>query len=633
MAIVAVVLALATQGFGAEPPEQPPADAAAPESPLSETQSILNLDIDQLVNVEVHPNSLQAEVTSVMRTPEAIAKTPSAVYVVTNEMIRRSGARNIPEVLRTVPGVSVARINASAWAISIRGFDARFANKLLVQIDGVAIYNMAQGGVYWEREYVMLEDVERIEVIRGPGSTVWGLNAVNGVINIITKSSKDTKGLYVGGGGGNQHAQFGDFHVGGQNGNLNWRVYGMAMADANGGIPLPAVAADGPDMQQGGFRTDWSPSDADTITISGDLYTGTDNRAGTYVPPAQISSTFCKTTTFMTRWARTLDEDTDWSVQLYYYNPYALGSNLDTIETFDVDFQYHFKRERHDVVWGCGYRNYEEQWKMVSGPVGIRMSEQIPSYFVQDTITLVEDRWFATVGSKFDYSSINNFDYQPTGRLVWTPDEKTSIWGAVTRSVCTPALIERLIRIPEPEDCLSYELGVRRQTTEKFYWELATFFNRYHNLIEYDPNTYYPDNLGRGDTYGYEFNATYDVTENWRLSGSYSFLVEMIQYQPGMTPYILQGGSPRNQAFLQSGWDLSENVSLDVMFRYVDALPVGVRSYFCGDVRLAWRPRRNLELSVVGQNLLAGKHYEFVTDTCPPTQVIPGVYGMAQWRY
>jgi iron complex outermembrane recepter protein len=613
------------------------ADAAAgqPSAIPGGTKDILNLDIEQLSKVEVHTGSasMATEVTTVTRTAEPIGQTPAAVYVVTNEMIRRCGARNIPEVLRTVPGVEVSRINASAWAISIRGFEGRFANKLLVQIDGVAIYNMAQGGVYWEREYVMLEDVERIEVVRGPGSTVWGLNAVNGVINIITKSSKDTKGVYADAGGGDQHREFGDFRVGGQSGNLHWRAYGMGMADATGAIPLPNIAADNPNMEQGGFRTDWTPTTADTITFQGDFYGGVDNRAAVYAPLAPRTPVNCATTTFMTRWARQVEEDTDWAIELYYRNPYALGPNLDTVETFDLDFQYHFKRDRHDVVWGCGYRNNEEEWKIVNTTIGIRMSEQIPSYFVQDTITLVDDRLFATFGSKFDHSSINGFDYQPTGRVVWTPDERTSIWGAVTRSVCTSSLVERFFSIiPQPENCLSYETGVRRQSTDQFFWELATFFNRYENLIGYD-SVRVAYNIGRGDTYGFEYNATYNVTPQWRLTGSYSFLVEMLQYEPGYTPYLIQGGSARNRTYFQSGWDLSENVTLDVMLRYVDSLAAGVDAYVAGDIRLAWRPRRNLELSVVGQNLLAGKHYEFVYDTCAPTEIEPGVYGMVSWRY
>jgi iron complex outermembrane receptor protein len=299
-----------------------------------------------------------------------------------------------------------------------------------------------------------------------------------------------------------------------------------------------------------------------------------------------------------------------------------------------MDFQYHFKRSSHDVVCGVGYRNSDERWGYVAMPLfQYYSSEQIPSCFVQDTVTLVDDKVFATVGSKFDYSSVTNFDYQPSARLVWTPDKKTSIWGAVTRSVRIPSLIERLFITPGSEDAMSYEMGYRRQPTKDFFWELATFFNRYDNLLGYQ-NYYYYQNVGRGDTYGFEYNATYNVSETWRLTGSYAMLIERLEYQAGYNPGFIQGGTPRNRAYFQSGWDLSEKVTLDVMFRYVDSLAAGVDEYLAADIRLAWRPRHNLELAVVGQNLLAGKHYEFVTDAAATaTEVEPGAYGMITWRY
>lgn len=307
----------------------------------AEDDGIFDLDLNELTKTDVVVPAMNLEIESVSRITTTLAKTPSAVYVVTNEMIRRCGARNVPEVLRTVPGVNVARINASAWAISIRGFNSRFAKNLLVQVDGVAIYSPTHNGVFWEREYVMLEDVERIEVIRGPGAAVWGVNAVNGVINIITKSAKDTKGIYADGGGGNEHRQFGDFRVGGQSDNLHWRMYGLTLKDGPGYVPGPAVADDNPTLNQGGFRLDWTPNRRDTLTIQGNFYGGKDRQAGTAIPPASVVPMNYDTTTFLTRWRRQVDEDTDWEAQLYYYNPYAIGDNVNQVGTFDFDFQYH----------------------------------------------------------------------------------------------------------------------------------------------------------------------------------------------------------------------------------------------------------------------------------------------------
>jgi iron complex outermembrane receptor protein len=305
--------AVATEAAGtAQPAPLPPADNA--QALADESADILDMDIDQLAMVDVRVASMEVEVTSVSRTAQPIGRTAAAVYVVTNEMIRRCGARNIPEVLRTVPGVEVARISASCWAITIRGFSARFANKLLVQIDGVAIYNPTHSGVFWEREPVMLEDVDRIEVIRGPGATVWGANAVNGIINIVTKSAKDTTGIYADVGVGNEHRQFGDLRVGGRAGNLSWRAYGMTMEDDQGYVAPPNVAADDPRLDQAGFRVDWTRNCCDTVTLQGDFYGGEDNQGGSYVPPSVPSPMDCSRTMMLARWARRVDENTDWAL-------------------------------------------------------------------------------------------------------------------------------------------------------------------------------------------------------------------------------------------------------------------------------------------------------------------------------
>ncbi|MGD9127091.1 MAG: TonB-dependent receptor [Planctomycetia bacterium] len=609
---------------------------------------LIDLELDQLANTEVMVPAMQVEIETVSRTTQTLARTPSAVYVVTNEMIRRSGARNVPEILRTVPGVNVARINASGWAISIRGFNSRFAKYLLVQVDGVAIYSPTHSGVFWEREYVMLEDVERIEVIRGPGAAVWGVNAVNGVINIVTKSSKNTKGWYADGGGGNEHLQFGDFRVGGQRGNVHWRMFATTMKDDCGFLPafVPDVADDNPSMNQGGFRMDWTPNRHDTVTIQGDFYQGLSRQAGTATPPATVNPMSWKTARMLVRWQRKIDEDTDWAFQTYYYNPYAYGSNINQVATFDLDFQYHFSRGRHDVVWGFGYRNTNERWVgWVGQPFEFTVfdNEWIPSYFVQDTVTMVEDRFFLTLGSKFDHNSVTNFEYQPTVRATWTPDERTSIWGAVSRAARTPSLVDRMLSIVNPttysrpgsEHVIAYEAGIRRAPSDRFFWELATFFNRYDELMASVAYFQY-ENVGRADTYGFELNATYEVNKKWHLTGWYALLITDARYPIGYNPLTQPGESPRNQFYFQSAWDLGQNVSLDAMFRYVDSLShdVGVDSYFAGDIRLAWRPRKHLEFSVVGQNLLAGNHFEFQDSSgAYPTEVQPGVYGMVSWRH
>jgi iron complex outermembrane recepter protein len=643
-AIMVFLAAMPLQVFAQPAAPLPPGDTASKSTSenlngITDTKNILDMDIEQLAKVEVRSASMQSEVMSMARTEQPIGRTPAAVYVVTNEMIHRSGARNIPEVLRTVPGVDVARINATTWAISIRGFNSRFANKLLVQIDGVAIYTPLNSGTFWEREPVMLEDVERIEVIRGPGGTLWGNNAVNGVINIITKSSKDTKGVYAEGGGGTEHRQFGSVRAGGQTGDATYRAWGSTANDNSGFVPPPFTPDDYYPFGQGGFRADWTPSRQDTITVQGDLVSGESDPPGFVPSPSKLPGRVdFQKTMFLTRWAHEIDEDTEWAAQCYYYDPYCKGaSTLLNTGTFDIDFQYHLTRGRHDIVWGFGYRNNDEKFSLAHLIVPLHVdSEQIPSYFLQDTITLADDRLFATFGSKFDHNSVTNFEYQPTAKLAWTPDDRTSLWTAITRAVRTPSLLER--QWPgslQSEDVLSYEMGYRRQANKKLFWELAAFFDRYHNLLATTRVPILPyENVGKGDTYGFEYNATYEVNPCWHLTGSYTFFIEHLEYPSGYASNIAPGNAPRNQFYIQSGWDLGHDITLDMMSRYVDSLLIGVENYFAEDIRLAWRPRKNLEFSVVGQDLFAGRHYEFApSQSAYPTEVKPGVYGMVSWRY
>jgi iron complex outermembrane recepter protein len=645
-----VVLLICLVGGGVPEIAGQEAGATAPKDPATE-KDILDLDIEQLGKVDVHVAAMEEQVTSVSRTAEPIGRTPAAVYVVTNEMIRRCGARNVPEVLRTVPGVQVARINASTWAISIRGFNGRFANKLLVQIDGVAIYSPLHSGVFWEREPVMLEDVERIEVVRGPGGTTWGNNAVNGVINIITKHAKDTQGFYADVGGGNAHRQFSDARYGGRSGDVTYRAWGANMNDQCGCLPasVSGQADDYYHYAQGGFRADWTPSREDTFTFQGDVVSGLSSAQGiseTMPGPFGTGSTDFQRRTLLSRWVRKLDEDTDWALQAYYYDPYGKSSGiLESNTNFDVDFMYHAKRGRHDIVCGCGYRNDREELTFNMGPrttpgpgpFGNENldTEKIPSYFAQDTISLVEDRLFVTLGSKFDNNNITNFEYQPSVKAAYTPDPRTSIWGAITRAVRTPSLKERSQSNGDlqSEDLLSYEIGYRQQPGDKYFWEFSVFYNYYTNLIVAGQNQKNA-NAGTGNTYGFEYNATYQVSPTWRLTGNYSFLIETLDISPGFSSEIEAGANPRNQFYFQSGWDLGHDVTFDLMFRYVDSLLIGVEKYFVGDVRVAWRPTKTLEFSVVGQNLFDGRHYEFNDSFgAKATQVEPGVYGMMSWRY
>jgi iron complex outermembrane recepter protein len=629
----------------------PDKDKKGGEPAKQDDLEMLNMNLKDLSSVSVKSASpaMNAEVSTVSRTASTVGKSPAAVYVLTNEMIRRSGARNIPEALRLVPGVNVAQVDQHTWAISIRGFNAVYANKLLVQIDGRAVYTPGDAGVDWDQQQLLLEDVERIEVIRGPGGALWGANAVNGIINIITKSSIDTKGLYAYSGGGSEHRSFNAVRSGGQEGDFHWRVYGMQNDDGPTWSSDIGGALDAWQFGQGGFHLDWTPTSRDTLTLQGDFLKAREYQ----LLLSATQPTNVNATNFLGRWTRKLDEDRDWAVQLYYddYKRMPIGPDAPElcVTTFDLDSQYHAKLgDRHDVVFGFGYRNYDS---VAAFPGFLAFTPphdtfDIISYFVQDTIELRPDRLFLTAGIKCQNDTFTNFEYQPTIRLLMTPDDRTAMWGAISRAVRTPAVNERdaeyggfLIgnKNLHSEDVLAYELGVRRQPTDKFYWDLAVFFNRYDNLIGVTP--LFPmvpevvSNVGRGDTYGYELVATYEVNPDWRLRGSYSFLVEDIDYPPNTGPYVIYPGmSPRNQFFIQSGWNLPHDTTLDMIGRYVDNLPAGVPRYFVMDVRLAREFASGLEVAIVGQNLLDNHHTEF-TNFGAATEVQAGVYGMVTWRH
>ena len=625
------------------------------EQPSKKNQDdleMLDLDLKQLSQVAVKSASptMDMEVSTVTRTASSVGKSPAAVYVITNEMIKRCGARNIPEALRLAPGVQVAQVTACSWAISIRGFNGVFANKLLVQIDGRIVYTGTFTGVYWDLQQVLLEDIDRIEIIRGPGASVWGANAVNGVINIVTKSSVDTNGIYAYSGGGSEHRSFNAVRTGGRQGDFNWRIYGMQADDGPGYLNLPGGAWDPYQFAQGGFRLDWAPTHYDTLTLQGDFLGGRQKLNAIGYGKASLD---CRTTNFLGRWTHKYSEDSDWSTQIYYDNWYRFSQGQDDIlqgqRTFDFDTQYHTKlSDRHDIVCGFSYRLcslvVDTQGGAAQVVPPLNTFDDI-SYFIQDTIELRPDHVFFTTGIKLEHDNFTNFEYQPTVRLLWAPDDQTSIWGAISRAVRIPSVMERslvfyggLLRGSTSvvsEDLLAYECGIRRQATDRFYWDLAVFFNRYDNLIGASPllPPSVATNNGYGDTYGYEVVATYEATPNWRLRGSYSFLVEDVTYADGMGFNLFPGCSPRNQCFLHSAWDLPHDTTLDMIWRYVDNLPIGIPHYLVMDMRLAWQPTDHMEVSLVGQNLLDNHHYEFYDYRFPATEVPSGVYGMVTWRH
>ena len=677
MAASVLAVLCATHVSYAQPPDmESSSDPFVAEE--AEGQEILDMDIEQLSRVDVVVPALDVEVTTVARQESTVGRSPAAVFVITPEMIRRSGATSIPELLRMVPGLDVARIDANKWAISSRGFNGRFANKLLVQIDGRTVYTPLFAGVYWDEQDTLLADVERIEVIRGPGATVWGANAVNGVINIITKHARDTHGAYLEMGGGTEERDFASLRYGNRTENgIDYRFYGKYFNRDAAFSPL--WAHDNWRIGRGGFRMDWAvdPCQVDHVTFQGDYYHGPAGQTHTIpAAAAPYQETITETQTkegsnLLARWTRTIDEDSDLSLQFYYDHSGFLDSAAGFLQdVYDADFQRRFRwTRRQQIIWGLGYRAVKlhttPTFSLVMDPVGRRTD--LYSAFVQDEITLVEDRLYFTAGCKGERNDFTGYEFQPTARLLWLPGKRASAWAACSRAVRTPSMVEsqhgRLLELPampgtptwptlwanpdlRSEELLAYELGYRAQPSDAFSWDLALFYNVYDRLRTFDfvndplidPLTFRISNNMAGETYGAEFAWTWKVTPCWRLSGNYTYLQMQLHAGAGAGPTSenAEGENAHNKVFLQSSWDLNYDLEFDVIARYVDSLPaLGIPHYISLDLRLGWRPYENLELSLVGQNLLQPHHPEFAGEfiNVRNTEVQRGVYAKAVWRY
>jgi iron complex outermembrane receptor protein len=686
--VVVVLLVGLTESVARAQVEKPPPNTTATTDQPNNAKDILNLDLDQLVKTPVVVPSMDIPVTSVTKEQSTVGRSPAAVFVITQEMIRRSGATNIPDALRMAPGLDVAQVNSSTWAVSSRGFTWTYANKMLVLVDGRCIYNHDFSGVYWDVQDMVLEDIDRIEVVRGPGGTLWGANAMNGVINIITKSSKDTQGSYAMAGGGTHDLGMEAVRYGGKIGDdATYRVYEKYFAVgqnvAASGISFPEPTSDAWQQGRVGFRMDWEPGldKANLLTVQGDHYVGTTDNSiipfsgalfGSFNDRGLLERLTGENLLF--RWRHVYDDDTDWTFQTYYDNYMRSDAEQTEIDrTFDVDFQYRFPvGDRHHITCGGGFRNIESYF---SGGDQLGNWFQTPyestnytSQFVQDEIAVVEDRLTFTIGSKLEESPYTGFEYQPTARLIWTPDRRHSAWGAISRAVRTPSRSEResaISLLPFPADpfpvvprilgnqslaseaVVAYELGFREQTTDQFSWDVAAFYNVYDHLIVAPPTgDFFPEmtlsphlvyplqyvNLAGGNTYGIELAGTCAVSERWRITGQYT-LFEMRLFNNPAQDYEDQ--DPKNQMYLRSSWDIGENIEFDMIGRYVDSIvPDGVPNYITMDLRLAYRPRKNLELAVIGQNLLQESHQEYSGGMTTYTSNVPmGMYGTVTWRH
>lgn len=630
---------------------------------------------------------MKLEVTSVSRHEESLAKTAAAVFVITQEDIQHSGATNIPDLLRMVPGVQVAQINANSWAISVRGFNGRFSNEVLVMVDGRTVYVPTFGGVFWDVLDLPLEDIERIEVIRGPGGSVWGANAVNGVINIITKKAVATPGTLAVAGGGSTGLTFGTVQHGGKLGDAgNYRLFVKYQNEDSLRNPAGVLSADGWHLLHGGFRADAQLSSRDAISLQGDLYAG---NAGVPVllPPSLASPVAGQATNliglsggflqatwdhrFSSRSATTL---------VASYQHYGRSDELgERRGTFDLDFQHNLSiGERQDVTWGFDFRNSSSQTR---GSFVISFSSpdnetNLYSGFVQDEIAVIVDKLYLTVGTKLEDHYYTGFGAMPSARIAWTPTTNTALWAAVSRALRTPADIDVMMRVnigsfPGPggmpalvsifgnpnqrnESTLAYETGYRSLLRPNLSVDVAAYYNHYSHGQTTEPAAPFFEaspapphlvlplimaNKMYGVAHGIEAFANWQVFKGWALSPFYSFECLDLHLDPGSldttTLDKFVDGTPTHSAGLRSHVTLLRDLSWDTSAYFVDRLnDEHIPSYTRLDSGLTWQWRERFALSIFGQNLLGDRHLEFVDPEHSTTSSLLKriVYAKLTWR-
>ena len=640
----------------------------AAQDALTNPSQLKRLSLEELTNIEI---------TSAARRPEPLADTPAAVTVLTAEDIHRSGFTSVAAALRLVPGLNVARVDSQTWAISSRGFNDVFANKLLVMIDGRSIYTPLFSGVFWDVQDVVLEDIDRVEVVRGPGATLWGANAVNGVISIITKSARDTQGLLISGGGGTEERAFTSVRYGAKlSDDAFVRVFAKYTNRDSSALPFNGQAFDAWEMYRAGFRLDWDPNRENTFTFQGDIYAGDKERL--YAVPTPTfpfagrvrSEDYVAGGNLLARWSHTFAAGSQLTVQTYYdrtIRDTAIFS--ETRDTGDFDLQHRFALGSYqEIVWGVGFRSTRDDITNTLNVSLVPDSRTLNLYsaFVQDEITIVPERLAVTLGSKFEHNDFTGFELQPSIRGWWAPAARQTLWASVSRAVRTPSRAESDVRInpapPAPippgrltvfgnpdmvaEELLAYELGYRAQPHERLTFDLALFYNDYENLRTLERVARGPvspsivgNNLA-GETYGAELSATVQAAQPWRLQGGYTFLEMHLHRARGSTDasteVATEGSSPHHQFFVRSLLDLPWKIQFDSTLRYVDALPApNIPSYLTLDLRLAWSPRKNLEVAIVGQNLLDDQHPEFAPTFIGTqrTETERRVFGTFQWRF
>jgi len=640
----------------------------------AEINEFLDLDLSELVNITV---------TSVSKREQSLSDAAAAIFVITQEDIRRSGVTSVADALAMAPGIQVAKISASKWSVSSRGFPGLMSNKLLVLIDGRSVYSPLYSGVFWDSQNVMLEDIERIEVIRGPGGTLWGANAVNGVINIITKTAEETQGTLVRVGVGDQEPLTTAARYGGK---ISESAFGRfyVMYNDHGSNELHGSGDDaGDDWQplQGGFRLDGKPGTGKEWTLQGDIYR---NRGDQIVSPYWVGTPPFKLTidddinveggNLLGRWRQELTPDSALTLQAYFdtttRDETLYGWQYDTI---DLDLQYATKLgSRQLITAGAGYR-------AISGDADPNFQiwfpdrdDELYSVFLQDEINLVKDRLWLTLGSKYENNDYTGDEWQPSARLLWKPAPDHSFWTSVARAVVTPTVFQQYGRVtlavmpypPYPpvgfvgspsvgsEELIAYEAGYRWQASRELSFDLALFYNDYDDLFTMVPTsitdltfTNGVSGTGRGFELAVDwkaapwlsFNLAYSYLDNdFSSDTGSSFEVATVRYNEG---------SPQQQVSLRTSIELAEHWRLNLWGRYIDSVSswdmeqvgwpkVIIDGYVLLDANLIWTANEHLEVMIAGQNLTNSSQLQYRSEySTPATEIERGVYGKLTWKF
>ncbi|MDD5229166.1 MAG: TonB-dependent receptor [Methylococcales bacterium] len=655
----------------------------------SEMDALLNMSLEEL---------MEQKISIATKSEKSLSTTAASVFVISADDIRRSGAANIPESLRMAPGLQVIQVNPHDWNVSIRGLNDQAANRFLVLVDGRSVSGNFNAGTYWrELQGMPLESIERIEIIRGSGGTIWGVNAMNGVINIITRSALTTKDAQLTAGGGSAQQDFGRFDYTKKiTENASVRGYGTYynVANAKGDKNYNGSAGSG---WTNGARFDWNNKQGDEVMADANWSENDSEESGalTSLKPPYTQTINSQPFNhqnghFLTRWEHHLNDKNYWAIRSFYDHTNRKDFQIQTkIDVFDVDFTHYFSLgERHNLTWGTGYRRANDE---IGNTLMVKLNPtsgntDIFNVFAQDEIALDENKqWIFTLGSKFEYHTLTGFETEPSGSLSWHVNDKHTLWTSVSHAVRVPSrgqssdatyLIYNSSRnfgnteLPVivqgnikkgigAENSTTYQMGWRGAFNQGLTADATIFYTNYNDIIRSEAageptinnslgipaiiSPWLGNNNLYAQSFGTELSLNWQATEWWRNYLSYSFLNMDVKPYVGHTltfydPVGLEHSTPQHQVSLRTNFNVTQDIDFDVWWRYTDKIITNQRpiaGYFNTDTRIAWRPVKGLELSLIGQNLIQTQHLEYQGDLFQPqaTYVSRGIYAKFNWQF